>query len=340
MKPIKVNADYETVLFEKREAPKVINQSLEFLSFFLETRPVLTTKTYSKEYLDFVQEISGARPTLVSEGEFENWWGSLEDRTLEEKLNSKITSAKLIQEKGWCPKTQVISQLGELKFVPGFTYLAKNPHGMSGQSFFKFQHPQEVEPFLKDTQTLVIEPFLNRRWDFSHYVFEDEVIAYENLVDEKFRYKGSLFRNHRRPGLGSLRFYQEVPEKERGLFQERLKVIQEYYASLGAKKNYSIDSFVYEDNGLKIRALSEVNYRRTMGRVAYELSSRYAKNSPWTLFFLSKPSQKKGAWKKESGRGILKLSPGDTRFDMFLLAAENEEEGQMLLADGKFPIKI
>jgi hypothetical protein len=58
MKPIKVNADYEITLFENKSPPKVINHSLEFLALYLENRPLVTDKFYSKNFIEHVTQIT------------------------------------------------------------------------------------------------------------------------------------------------------------------------------------------------------------------------------------------------------------------------------------------
>ena len=95
MKSWKVNADYESVLFGNRPGPAIINQSLEFLVFFLEDEPLFTDKKYDPAYLKYLEKVTGKIPSILSQGSYENWWGALRDLNLERKLNSKEFNPKL-----------------------------------------------------------------------------------------------------------------------------------------------------------------------------------------------------------------------------------------------------
>ena len=53
--PLRMNADYESMLFYHKQAPQILNHSLESFIFFLETRPLVTSKKYSQEFLDYVE---------------------------------------------------------------------------------------------------------------------------------------------------------------------------------------------------------------------------------------------------------------------------------------------
>lgn len=317
MTAIKVNADYESQLFFGRPGPVIVNQSLEFLALFLDERPLFTSKKYSSDYLEYITSVTGRRPYFVYEGDFVNWWGPLKDIDKEKILNSKITSTELNIREGWCEDTFIIKNEDDFKKLnPKSTYLLKNPYGMSGQKFqiyFTEDRPVPGE--------WIAEPLLNRRWDFSHYVYPDgRVCAYQNLIDDKFQYKGTIVGPE-------LPFINQLKDGEWKKFQEALKVIINFYHDPQSEFGFSVDSFVYEENGeFKIRFLCEVNYRRTMGCVALDLAQKYSDRS-WGLFLLGKNLQHEG----------IKLSPGDTRFDMVFSDAMTREE---LLTNSKLSIEI
>jgi hypothetical protein len=346
MKPIKVNADYEITLFENKSAPKLINQSLEFLALYLENRPLVTEKHYSENFLQHVTKISGQRPTFSSGADFENWWGSLKNIPLEKKLNSKEFTAP------FTPGVQVISDLSELNLREGQVYLAKNPFGMSGQNFLKFSKNETTEllTLLKKSKHLLIEPFLDRKKDFSHYVFSDGTyIAYENMVDDRFQYKGTIFNNLHDPHVRTLSFYNEIEKSEWDRFEKEFLAIREAMKREGATEGYSVDSFTYLENGkIKIRTCSEINYRKTMGLVAWLLSKKYGKDNKSSMLVLTHSLKSTKSFQHiEDIQGCLHLSPGDTRFEIFFIAASDFEdvkgkfqELKKLLPDGQFSIEI
>jgi len=326
MTALKVNGDYESVLFYGKSGSSLINETLEFLVFFLDDRPLYTNKKYDQSYLKRVEVFTGKKPRTISTGKFINWWGPLLDLKKEKKLNSKITSAELILKEGWCSDTHII--MGDFSVLDRTkTYLLKNPYGMSGQ---KFQLLRPHDP-LPESGEFIAEPFLNRKFDFSHYVFPDGSIkSYQNIVDEKFQYKGTIC-THR------LSFQDKISDGEWLKFEEALKIIIAHYYDPQMPCGFSIDSFVYEEKGeLKIRFLSEVNYRRTMGSVALELKDTFAKDKNWSLLLLGKDLSQKFSLEKN----LMILSPGDTRFDLVFCVSDDKNQIQKLLADGHFPIEI
>ncbi len=358
MKAIKVNADYEAVLFGKKESLPVINQALEFLALFIDDRPLLSQKAYSEEYLKHVENFTGRRPTIIKASGWENWWGSLANIELERKLNSKEMSAELNLKEGWCQDTHIIKSSKDFpELREGQKYLAKNPHGMSGQNFYLVSKT-DLNSLIKSFP-VILEPLLNRVADFSHYVFPNGMrVCYQNIVDKRYQYRGTVFRDFTNPTLERLKFYQEIDPEEWKKFQLALDKIVEVYETAELKSGFSVDSFIYQDQGeLKIRYLSEVNYRRTMGEVAFELSLKFGGLRKWSAFILTKKSdldfsslKKKISpieWAPEYSRGVILLSPDDVRYDMFFLSALNETEGvqlleelKSLLPDSEFPIEL
>lgn len=343
MKPLRVNADYEVELFHNRPAPEVINQTIEFFLFFLNERTLFSKKTYSQDYLDRVEALTGHKPKVTSKGPYENFWGPLTDIESEKWWNSKLTSTELIISEKWCEKTKIVKNESDLISIDwSKDYLLKDPFAMSGQ---KFQLLRAIDA--KDLKIVainkalslgpqILEPFFDRKHDFSQYVFPDgKIIAYQNLVDQKFQYKGSVFTNNQSLSFKDLSFYSDISEEKWKHFETQTQKIIQHYQQKPNQIGFSIDSFVYlEDGELKIRVMSEINYRRTMGRVGYELSQRYSPNEKWSALVLVKPQ----AFKEH--KNIMVLSPGDSRFDILFLHAENSEVGKELLAHAELAVKL
>ncbi len=346
MTAIKVNADYESVLFFNRPLP-AINEAIEFLAMYLDSRPIITNKIYSKEFLDHVESFTQKRPILQKEGKYDNWWGPLLNIELERKVNSKEMSAKFNIDSLYI---RSLSDLPPLNQV----YLAKNPFGMSGQNFSTVEEGRlENLKVMLNNGPVVIEPLFDRKFDFSHYIFPNgESICYENIVDKKFQYRGSIFTNYTLPTLQNLRFYGDL---NWDIFLSDFQKITSLYKT-DLKTGYSIDSFIYLENSLKIRSLSEVNYRRTMGQTAFELSMKFGGIRKWSSLLITKSrkdfldTKKKLLpieWEPDTSRGVILLSPGDVRYDIFFLSAIDEAEGKILLLeikkllpDCEFPIEL
>lgn len=305
---LKVNADYESVLFHGKPGPVIMNQSLEYLPFFLEELPVLTSKSYTQEYADFVESVSGRKLRTVEKGNSLNWWGPLLNLPKERELNSKITSFNLALKNGWT-KGQIVSRKDLLEKAFPEKVLVKDPFGMSGKGLEVLEPGEKFRKNGNPDDLFLVEPLLERSFDFSHYVFPDgRIIAYENIVDERFQYRGTRFPHVQNPGLTSLSFYPDVSQTEWETFQTRLQKIVSHFGS-GHRTGYSIDSFIYlEDGEFRIHALSEINARRTMGLTAWELCSRYHEDETAGSLTLN----------AKEGKRSLKLSPEGVRFDLYL----------------------
>ncbi len=230
------------------------------------------------------------------------------------------------------------------------TYLVKNPYGMSGQRFLTIDSSlphgdlvYQVKQWIKEGP-LVVEPLLDRTVDFSCYVFEDNhQIYYQNIVDKHFQYKGSVFTNYLSPTLTHLPFYESVSIGKWHEYQHQINEIINFYGSLKKNTGFSVDSFLYQENEeINIRALSEVNYRRTMGRVTYELAKRFNQARPWAQLIIGKSAQSQGGfipfkekmndllWDHHKESGFIILTSGDTRFEILYLLAHNHIEAEKL----------
>jgi hypothetical protein len=357
MKPLKVNADYELELFHHKRASPAINHSIEFLLFFLSDRPLYSDKKYSADYLKYVEKLIGRTPQIIKDGPFENYWGPLKSYDKEKWWNSKITSTQLMVQEGWCNDTHILKNETDLeKLNFNRDLLLKDPFGMSGQKFqllrceMSLNERQEILLKALAQGPLIVEPWFNRIYDFSQYLFPDgRKIAYQNLVDRNFQYKGTFFNNFQSARLEDLPFYSRISETKWVHFRSQTEVIIDFYSQRPNEYGYSIDSFVYEENGqLYIRAITEINYRQTMGRITYELAEKYSPNKRWSGLLLTKSVPKAPLWKICADmEGIMVLSPGDSRFEIILLKAKNQIEAlnlieklNSLLPDGQFTIKF
>jgi hypothetical protein len=351
MVALKVNADYELELFESRKRSPIINNALEFLVFFLSKEPIWSTQSYSNEYLDYIEDVTGHRPVLVKSGSYRNWWGPLNNLEHERWMNSKLTSTKLSIDQGWSDRYFILTGPDDLKKLEvNQELLLKDAFGMSGIGLRVIKMKEDLDSIKKFP--CILEPFLNRRYDFSHYNFADgRVVAYQNLVDHKFQYRGTIFNNHFEPSLQHLEFYHLFGETDWKELSKAIQIISDHYCQRPLQTGFSIDSFVHEDSGtFKLHYLCEVNYRRTMGSAAYELAQKYAPLNRWCLFTLAKilnPDFEKLVSKLKSLPAVMLLSPPEVRYQMFLIQGPNAQEGKRifkelrsLLPECQFPINI
>ena len=90
--------------------------------------------------------------------------------------------------------------------------------------------------------------------------------------------------------------------------------------------------------------MSEINYRRTMGRVAFEIAEKFSMTHHWSANLIVKNlNPKKTIWKKINDSSLSKrpdlkvmaLSPGDTRFDMVFISGDESVELQKIIMELK-----
>jgi hypothetical protein len=339
MKTFKVNADYESVLFRGQIGSPALNHTLEFLYLFLEDDCLLTDKNYSTDYLEYIEKLTGKKPNITkTASKTFNWWGLQENIEIERWWNSKITTVEFLKTKNWVQDLHLIKTDKDLSELDSRKdYLIKDPFLMSGQRF----QTSRGKITWNQEHLLIAEPLLKRIKDFSTYVYPDgRAIFYENVVDNKFQYKGSLFSHIKAPLLDQLSFYHELESFQWDNFKSQLAEILSHYSRYPNQVGFSIDSFIYQDEGLHIYPLCEVNYRRTMGRIAYELGLKFGGDKPFVGFFLAKTGNKP-LWKKlRDKKDVIVFSPGDSRFEMFMICANSKEDAEKLLANTQAAIDL
>jgi hypothetical protein len=227
---------------------------------------------------------------------------------------------------------------------------------MSGRDIVLFQMGEEevAKELLKRSGKIVVEPFLDRIHDFSQYVFPDgKIITYENIVDAHYQYKGTYFPDLNHPYPENLSFFSDITTENWLEFKKDLKRFMELLDSEGAISGYSLDSFVYREGGQhKIRSVCEINYRKTMGLIAWLLSKKYASSQKSSMLVLAKKMVRENIFQSTLARSrqvenCLYLSPGDTRFEIFFISGSSSLDVKeklnkliLLLPECQFPIKI
>ena len=341
---IRANFDYEIELFSGHPNLK-INQELEYLYWWSEDnlQSLATNYPYSEQYLDYLQSlVKGEVSTIKGKGDT-NWWGELIDIKTEKILNSKITSTQFAIENNLChPLTKIVSSIDEINHLKDLDYVLKNPYMMSGKGFKKFHSKnfsEEVKTWANKqflTSPLILEPWLNKKEDFSSYVFlkEMRIETYFNTSNDQGNYKGtivygnptSVFEELERCGV-NLDYYFQFTQ-----------LVSDYYITLGAKSGMSLDSFIFEEDGLKkVYLLSEVNYRKTMGWVALKLKKYLPVDGVGQLMMIKRENNYENfedykslfnqfLYDSNSREGIILLSHHQNQFLTFFLSAKTDSQ--------------
>lgn len=176
--------------------------------------------------------------------------------------------------------------------------LLKSPFGASGLGLHKITSFQEYEKkksqgvvhrILREQRHILVQPYLNRLADVSIQldVLEDAIIfhpARQFFVSKNFQYQGTR--------LGGIQF--ETNSDLQKYFYAILPTWKKCLADLAAalrKEGYrgpmGVDAFLYEKEGkYRFKAISEINLRMTMGRIALGLEKHCDLSKPafWVIF--------------------------------------------------------
>lgn len=340
MKTYKVDLDYEAYLFDSQYTEdnssnlKIIRE-FEYV-FFLVNQGKCNLKNirnYEKVYLEKLKQLNFSMPELTPNAKtYENWWGHHQDKKLEQMLNSKLLSAELAQNNHWGFKDgAIVDSITELKI-----HLTKFPHikkwiikradSFSGIGHYQFSPDLLNESFLSGIlkSKVLLEPVYERVFDIGTTIEVVNGKKTRHFMVENFNSQSGGFKG----GAGASdvdKFKKYIYEKYSYSLNELEAItmkIADIYLSMGAQSNIQIDSFIYkEGDDLKLYALVEVNYRKTMGLVIQSLADKFSKANrvEWIIetskFFKNHPPS----------ADCIKLSPEGNYFQSFLKVIDNDD---------------
>lgn len=337
MKTYKVDLDYEAFLFDpsyREDSPafQKIVREFEYVFFLVnqEACKLKNLRDYDKNYLNKLKNSGFIIPELNPKSENAlYWWGHHHDYSLEQKLNSKITSAQLGEKNHWgFFEGALISSVEELrahvkKFPEHTKWIIKRPHSFSGIGHYQFSS-STINPFILEKILLgqvLLEPVYERVFDIgTTFVIESGVIKRKFMV-ENFNSPQGGFKG----GMGASDFsgFKKIIEKKYDYTLDELDLvtnsIADAYLAMGALFNIQIDSFVYREEGkLKLYPLVEVNYRKTMGLVIQALADKFSEAShiEWVIK-TKKEIEEEGTFYQNHPEQI-RLSPDGTHFQTYL----------------------
>lgn len=331
VKVYKVDLDYEASLFdpdyvENSLASLRVIREFEYVYFLLEKEKTIlkNMKEYDSSYLDHLKNLGFIIPEFNPHATtYEYWWGYHHNKIIEKNLNSKVTSAQIAQKNHWGFSIgAIVKNLEELKNHldknPSIEmWMLKHPYSFSGIGHSQFRaNSLNIAPL---NSPMLLEPLFERVFDIgTTFEIKNGIISRQFMV-ENFNSSAGAFKG----GAGSSsveKFKKYIFKKYSYSLNELEEITQKIaatYMSLGAVSNIQIDSFVYKSNeGLKLYALVEVNYRKTMGLVIQSLAEKYPE-ADWV------------EWRVESKKKLkdnpltdqwIKLSPPENHFQSFFKA--------------------
>lgn len=335
MKTYKVDLDYESFLFDPAyredslQYQKIIRE-FEYIFFLINKDPCILKnyRDYDKNYLTKLQNMGFFIPTLDPKATgAKAWWGCHHNYSLEQTLNSKITSAKLASVHGWgFFQGAIVSSVDEIEshlaqFPQYKNWIIKRPHGFSGIGHYQFES-HNMNAFIMSkilVGEVLLEPLYKRVFDIgTTFEIVDGIIQRQFMV-ENFNSSLGGFRG----GVGAKsvdKFKKYIFERYSYSLDELEKITREIakaYLDMGAIGNVQIDSFIYEEEGvLKLYPLVEVNYRKSMGLVIQSLADRStAERIEWLVRTQKEISEDKSFYQQEN---MKRLSPDGTHFQTYL----------------------
>lgn len=292
-----VNLDYEAYLFDSHyheNADQFVRAVKEFEHvFFLfakKSDSMITYNEYSEEDLLRYQKLGFEIPKLTPKARINKnlpidyWWGRKHDLPLEKFLNSKLTSIMIAKKLhlGFYQGAVVNSYaefLTHLNHHPEITeWVLKNPFGMSGRGHYLFSTDKKIPEHIVKSRT-ILEPLYKRVLDLgTTFIVEDGKIVDQFMVinfnDHIGQFKGAGTSLNQK-AIGH--FLEKAFGIAIDLIQGQLQQIADEYLQHKPQNNIQIDSFFYLDQNNKFQfyPLVEVNCRKTMGLVVYQLAKRH-----------------------------------------------------------------
>ena len=336
MKTYKVDLDYESFLFDPNFSEDSIQnlkiiREFEYIFFLINKDQCIlkNARDYEKNYLNKLKSLNFVIPHLDPRAtNVISWWGNRHNYSVEQKLNSKVTSAEvgLTNNWGFYKGAFVKSSEEVLEHVKNhpehINWILKRPHSFSGIGHYQF-NSQNINKFIMDkiiTAEVLLEPLYNRVFDIgTTFVISDGIIKnkfmVENINSSNGGFKGGV-------GASSNDKFKKYILEKYNYNLEKLDVITkeiaQIYLDMGAINNIQIDSFVYDENGvLKLYPLVEVNYRKTMGLVIQTLADSYPECSTveWVIRTKKEILDDPDFYKRSD---LIRLSPDGTHFQTYL----------------------
>lgn len=270
---------FEPLEIPGKKTPSFFQNQFEYLFFYLEPDLKLASKKkYPQEFIDYLEEnfkIS-LETTDYHQGK-KNYWFFNEQK---KQIFNKIEIFELLKDlKLWEHDIFVASAERELK---SGNYLIKTPFGFSGRGVFEQGTRRKID------FPVLVEQKLQRVKDFSYFKSGNDFIFYENFIGKRFNYLGTTFQKAHLANFDSWFLANRVSSKEILFFKEKVENLNSFLKA-NQIEEYNVDCFLHLfENEVKIHIACEINLRKTMGYLFYQVYRRYYWKFDEMAFRLSK----------------------------------------------------
>ncbi|MBL7665963.1 MAG: hypothetical protein JNM93_12580 [Bacteriovoracaceae bacterium] len=309
MQAYRVNIDYEYFLFDPHyQASTAKYQKMieewEYIYWYCDNSgTLLTQKNYPTIELKKIEKIINAEVKLTKQTDkVINWFGDTTNKELMQKCNSRVYSTQWALNENLLDtnQTKILPTLPE-ELPAG--YLMKEEGGFSGMGIH--QSLKKCRP------PVIVEPYYERTGDFSVLFIEGKPHFYQNKIDNKFQYKGSVVKNAQAWELRDL----DLSDEHKSIASEVSQKIFKHYHQMSPQAVWGYDFFTYEQNGKsKIYPVNEVNFRKTLGYFFIKLCTHLGKSAEGAQLVFETAHIPKNF----SGE-IVSVSPKANKFQLSLL---------------------
>lgn len=343
MKFALVNSEYERELFSPEMGPADATKSLllrkcwQYIFYFINQDPNLGLRIHhrpSSQFCDYLGNLGVRLPTFSESAEAFNWYGKLEDRDFERKLNSKIYSYEFLLARGELPRdlhfVDCIQEVSAIILKGSHKkWILKSPFMCGGSGITLIEKIEDLPAQLDHRH--ILEPYLDRKLDFAvHYDHQtQEIHPYVSLIQPNGGYRGGRVYTNQQDLYADLKQDQFYPAFERAL--QKITGYLSELKKLPLKQNLTIDGFLYQDDQGQIcdYPMCEINYRVSMGDFNKSLKRFVPENGVGE--FIVFPSQNVTDWMNISPystkekTGIIMVNDADTKNAYVLLCARNRQ---------------
>lgn len=303
------NGDLEHFLNSRQKKYSIsfnkFNQEFEFLISIIENVTICTDREYSSLYADHLKSTFDVNlKTSINKREAKLWCCDFYDLDFQKKINSRFYTQNIANEFNR-EKVVLINDFSDVE--EGFVY--KEDLSVSGIGNYLFpKNKEKIRKVLKESK-LLKDKFYKRDLDLSSFVENDEIVHYENIVDEYFQYKGTIIGRN----FSNQSWFKDYESKVKRFVSLKLPI----------RGVYSIDSFI-SDN--EVIFMSEINNRKTMGYIAYKIKEKYFSDYLLlkTILIPNKKIQNKSY--VINIQNVQLISPISNMFGFYIIAANSEKE--------------
>ena len=312
----RVNLDFDQALQKNNpryENPR-INKAFEYIFILLnesEENELYNYNDYEESYLTYLSAKGFVIPRFNKGGKYSNWWGNTDEFELGRKLNSKIETSLFAHNNDLCPSgLTIINNEAELVSATdsdeSTRFYYRSEYGFSGMGNKVIEVNKKYS--LRYPGTLV--NYLNKELSFGITV-DLKTMKYficENTIDDRGTFCGGRIIDET--------FLASLLGITREKFIEELLVVFEKIRRQYGPLKIQFDSMIYKEESInKWYKLVEINYRRTMAEVIYQLHSKQGRGK-WVIeknIYTDKSiSELETILEKQSKKNIVVTSPSDT----------------------------